>query len=442
MLLETGAGGTVIAMTDLNFSTWLPWLESRPLAATAAGALAVAVATILAYVVTRRYLLSFLQRLAEMSKSHWDDVILEHGVLRRAAKLAPLLVVFYGTAYIPHLPQAAVDLVSRITLAAIVFVVIFTLIALLDAAGVIFSTTKAAAGRSLKGYVQLVQIFVGVMGTVLVVAVLMNKSPWGLLTGIGAITAVLMLIFQDTILSVVASVQIASNDMVRIGDWIEVPESGADGDVIDIALHTVKVQNWDKTISTIPTHKLISDSFKNWRGMTDSGGRRIKRSIYIDMTTVRFLDKEDLKRFERFVLLEEYIKKKRQELEEYNRRVKGDRDLVANARLLTNLGTLRAYIVAYLKDHPVIEHEKMTFLVRQLQPGPQGIPLEIYVFSKDTRWVNYEGIQADIFDHILAIIPEFGLRVFQSPTGQDLARLISCVAKVGGEERKSMVSPS
>ena len=227
------------------------------------------------------------------------------------------------------------------------------------------------------------------------------------------------MVFRDTILSFVASLQIASNDMVRVGDWIEMPQFGADGDVVDIALHTVKVQNWDKTITTIPTHRLISDSFKNWRAMSESGGRRIKRALHLDMSSIRFLGDADIERFGKFVLLKDYISEKKAELEEYNKSVTdGDPNLVANARRLTNIGTFRMYVVQYLKANPKI-HDNMTFLIRQLSPTANGLPLEIYVFSNDVNWVAYEGIQSDIFDHLLAIVPEFGLRVFQQPTGQD-----------------------
>jgi miniconductance mechanosensitive channel len=235
-------------------------------------------------------------------------------------------------------------------------------------------------------------------------------------------TAVLLLIFRDTILSLVASVQIASNDLIRVGDWIEMPDLGADGDVIEVALHTVKVQNWDKTITTIPTHRLISDSFKNWRGMSQSGGRRIKRSVMIDLQSIRFLRDDEIARFEKWALLGDYIRKKREELAEANAAAGGDDAVPENLRRLTNLGTFRAWIWAVLRHHPEIHHTGHTLLVRQLAPTPQGVPIEVYCFTTDTAWVAYEDIQADLFDRILAIVPAFGLRVFQEPSGADLAR--------------------
>lgn len=407
--------------TVTRFTTWL---DAYPWAAALVGGTTVLLVAALVLLVVRRVLLRLAERLIRGSGVRWDDALLDRNVLGRAAWVAPLLVIYQGVPAIPHLPEGLDSFLLRLTSAGLVVVSLLTVSALLNAVHDVYATLPLAQGRSIKGYVQIVKIFVSIMGVVLVIAILLDRSPVGLLTGIGALTAVLLLVFRDTILSLVASLQLASNDMVRVGDWIEMPKYGADGDVIDIALHTVKVQNWDKTITTVPTYKLIEDSFKNWRGMQQSGGRRIKRAIRIDMGTVRFLEEADLDRFGRFVLLEDYIAGKRRELEEHNREhAAPGSGLVANARRLTNLGTFRAYVAAYLHQHPAIHAQGMTFLVRQLDPSPEGIPLEIYVFSRDTAWVAYEGVQADIFDHLLAILPEFGLRVFQKPTGADLGRL-------------------
>ena len=244
------------------------------------------------------------------------------------------------------------------------------------------------------------------------------------LSGLGALTAVLLLVFKDTILGLVAGVQLSANKMVAVGDWIEMPKYGADGDVIEVALTTVKVQNWDKTVTTIPAYALISDSFKNWRGMQESGGRRIKRSVSIDVQTIVFCDEEMLGRFAKIKYIAEYIQKKKDELARFNQELKVDDSSLVNGRRMTNVGTFRAYVVAYLKHHPKI-HQEMTFLVRQLAPSENGLPIEVYVFSNDKVWANYEAIQADIFDHILAVVPEFDLRVFQVPTGNDFRRLQS-----------------
>ncbi|MCH8221760.1 MAG: mechanosensitive ion channel, partial [Proteobacteria bacterium] len=274
------------------------------------------------------------------------------------------------------------------------------------------------------GYVQIAKIILYCIGAILVISTLLDRSPLLLLGSFGALTAVLMLVFRDTILSLVASVQLIGNDMVRVGDWIEMPGCSADGDVIDVALHTVKVQNWDKTITTIPTHKLISESFRNWRGMSESGGRRIKRSLLLDQNSIRFLTDEETAKFERFALLENYITTKRQELSTDNTDLSGDEAAAVNLRRLTNIGTFRAYIVSYLRGRADIS-DTMTFLVRQLPPGADGLPIEIYIFTNTTEWVSYEAIQADIFDHLLAIIPEFGLRVYQKPSGMDVRALES-----------------
>jgi miniconductance mechanosensitive channel len=242
------------------------------------------------------------------------------------------------------------------------------------------------------------------------------------LSGLGALTAVLLLVFKDTILGFVAGIQLSANKMVAVGDWIEMPKYGADGDVIDVALTTVKVQNFDKTITTIPAYALISDSFKNWRGMFQSGGRRIKRAVHIDMQTVMFCNEEMLARFAKIQYISEYIQRKKEELEKHNAKHQVDNSNLVNGRRMTNVGTFRAYVTEYLKNHPKI-HRELTFLVRQLAPGESGLPIEIYVFTNDTEWAHYEAIQADIFDHILAVLPEFDLRVFQNPSGMDFHAL-------------------
>ena len=261
-----------------------------------------------------------------------------------------------------------------------------------------------------------------VPGGVMVIAAVLNKSPLLLLSGFGAMTAILLLVFRDTILSLVASVQLTAQDMVRVGDWIEMPQFGADGDVIDVQLHTVKVQNWDKTITTIPTHRLISESFRNWRGMSESGGRRIKRALYIDASSVRFQTPEEIEHFKRFALLRDYIEHKERDLADYNAGLPEPVDDEVNRRRLTNIGTFRAYILNYLKHRDDIRTD-MTLLVRQLAPGPDGIPLQIYCFTATTAWADYEGIQSDIFDHLVAIVPEFGLKLFQEPAGSDMVGL-------------------
>jgi miniconductance mechanosensitive channel len=400
------------------------WLTDNPVAATGIGLAALLIIAIVADKVVKAILLASVHKLVGRTKATWDDKLEAHKVFHRLAHLAPVMAVIYGVDFIPGLADEFKAEVIRLTTAAMDFVLMLSLAALLSAVDAIYSFSPLIGGRSIKTYTQLGKIFVYAMGSIIVVASLMGRSPLPMITGLGAVSAVLLLVFKDTILSFIASLQMSSYDMVRVGDWIEMPSVGADGDVTEIGLHTVKVQNWNKTITTIPTHRLISDSFKNWRGMKESGGRRIKRSINLDMNTVKFCDPMMLDKFRHFEHIAEYIDAKQSEIDEYNAAGNIDRAELVNGRRMTNVGTFRSYVIAYLKNHPKI-NQNMTFLVRQLHPTECGLPIEIYVFSSDTVWANYEAIQADIFDHILAVTPEFGLRVFQNPTGSDFSRLAS-----------------
>ena len=384
---------------------------------------------VLTYFFVRWSLVRGLRNWAQSTTTHWDDKLVQEGVFGRLAHIAPAFVVYYGMNFFPDLPEQLTGGIRRVTIAVMVLVGALAISSVLSAAEAIYDSHPEYRQRPIKGYVQVVSMLVYSLAGLLILAALMNRSPWIFVSGIGAMTAVLLLIFRDTILSLVASIQIASNDMIRVGDWIEMPELGADGDVMEVALHTVKVQNWDNTITTIPTHRLISDSFKNWRGMSASGGRRIKRSVSIDLQSVRFLREEEVERFADWSLLSEYIQHKIAELSEANAGARShsasdvDSRVAANLRRLTNLGTFRAWIWATLRSHPNIHQTGHTLLVRQLAPGPQGVAIEVYCFSNDIAWVHYEDIQADLFDRILAMVPEFGLRVFQEPTGADLERL-------------------
>ena len=335
----------------------------------------------------------------------------------------PLLLVSRGIGLVPHLPEEVVNVTVNIARTMIVLSIAMAIGGALDYANELYSRRPESRSRPIKGYVQVVKIAIYFGAAILMIAVLIEQSPLLLLSGLGAMAAVLMLVFKDTILSLVASVQLSSNDMLRVGDWIEMPGMNADGDVVDIALHTVKIRNFDKTITTIPTHRLIADSFRNWRGMNESGGRRIKRALVVDQNSIRFLDEKETDDLKRFRLLDDYLARKQEEIAEWNRHeLSSDCDTI-NARRITNIGTLRAYVIAYLKSHPRIAGAGFTLMVRQLPPGPQGLPLEIYCFTDTVEWPQYEAIQADIFDHMLAILPEFGLRIFQHPSGQDFAQL-------------------
>jgi len=384
----------------------------------AALALVIIFAALTANYVTRRILLTVVSYFVRRTRTTWDDALLQRKVFSRLAHLAPACV-FYFTAYLFPPIQ---DLIQRLATVYMILTGLHAFNGFLNAVVDIYNTYDVSREKPIKGYVQVAMIIIAIFVGVYALATLLGQSPWPLLSGMGAMTAIILLIFKDSILGFVASVQLSLNDMVRIGDWIEMPKYGADGDVIDVSLHTVKVQNWDKTISTIPAYAMISDSFINWRGMTESGGRRIKRHINIDMTSIRFCDDEMLKRFEKFQLLRDYIKEKKEEIAAYNKAHNVDTSELINGRNMTNIGTFRAYVIAYLRDHPMI-HKDMTFLVRQLQPTEHGLPIQIYVFTTDIVWANYESIQADIFDHILAVAPMFDLRVFQQPSGNDIRAL-------------------
>ena len=377
------------------------------------------VACWLAYVVVKRGVLRGITFVVQRSATRWDDILLERRVFDRIAWMAPGLVCYYA-AY--ELRGGAEAVVQRLVVAYLQIVAILVVTSLLSGIGDIYATTQRSKHLPIKGYIQIASLLTTLVGGIVVFATIIDRSPWGLLSGIGAATAIVLLVFKDTILSFVASIQIASTGVIRIGDWVSMPQYGADGDVVDIALHRVTIQNWDKTLTAIPTHKFLDESFTNWRGMSESGGRRIKRAVALDMTSVHFLEPDEIERLSKIQILKPYIDDKLAELSAWNAEHAIDASVPVNGRRMTNLGTFRAYLVAYLKRHPKI-HQEMTFLVRQLAPGAEGVPLEIYVFSNDIRWVQYEAVQSDIFDHILAALPVFGLRVFQSPTGADFRNL-------------------
>lgn len=376
----------------------------------------------LANVIAKRIILAGLTILIRKSNSSWGNVFLEKKVFIRLAHLAPALIIFtLSPVAFPETPF----LVALFKNSALVYMIVVTLLAadsLLSALYDIYQTFEIAKQIPLKGFVQAVKIVIIFIGIILILSVVTTKTPLFFLSGLGALTAVLMLIFKDAILGFVAGIQLSANDMVREGDWIEMPQFGADGNVIDVSLTTVKVRNWDKTIITVPAYALISQSFKNWRGMEESGGRRIKRSLYIDMSGIKFCDEEMFERLLKIQLVGGYLESKKNEIAEYNREKNIDYSSIINGRRLTNIGTFRAYVEAYLKNHPRI-NQNMTLMVRYLPPTDRGLPLEIYAFCNDLVWTNYESIQADIFDHLLAALPEFDIRVFQSPSGADFGKL-------------------
>jgi miniconductance mechanosensitive channel len=400
------------------FKDILNWLNENPTIRQILIIVGILLLSYISYLVTRKIILKGLGMLVKRSKTRLDDIIFEKVIARRLAYIVPILVV-YNFAYLaPSLTGA----IQRAAFALIFLILLTAVASFLHAVNDIYEQKNQLEGRPIKGYIQAIVIALYIVGGLVMVGILTGQSLWVLLSGVGALMAVILLIFRDTILSIVASFQITTNDLVRLNDWIEVPTYGADGDVVEIALHTIKVQNWDKTITVIPTHKLIEVSFKNWRGMQETGGRRIKRSIFIDIDSIKFCDEHMLEKLEKIELLKDYLQEKKSEVEKNNREKNIDTSCIVNGRRLTNIGTFRAYIVAYLRNHNKIKQE-LTFLIRQLASGPTGIPIEIYVFTNDIRWSNYEAIQADIFDHLLAVVREFDLRVFQYPGSKDFENL-------------------
>ena len=405
----------------------IPWLmEQDPAIQAMLGLLAMCALAYVARWLVHTLLQQGVGRWVQAMQGRWAQVVLHRTVLRRLSQIVPSLVIQTTVELIPHLPAAAVSIIRNVAVAVTVLHVVRILMALLDAVQEDHERAGEAIAvptRSIKSHIQLGKLALMLIGSLVIIAALIDRSPLILLSGLGAMSAVLLLVFKDTLLSFTAGLQLASNDMLRVGDWIEMPQLGADGDVIDIALHTVKVQNWDKTITTIPTWRLMSESFRNWRGMSEAGGRRIKRTIRLDAASVRFLEPPDIDRLKHIAIVRPYLERKLQEVQGTNTELSQKLgDLAkdpANQRRLTNLGTFRAYIDAYLRQHPGI-HQDMTLMVRAMEPSAQGVPMEVYCFTSNTAWVVHEGVQSDIFDHLLAILPEFGLRLFQEPTGHDI----------------------
>lgn len=411
----------------------------------------------LGHYLTRQIVVRIMHQIATRSKISWDDMFVKRKVFSNLAHLVPAFILFHAADFsypvinqeLSELSDATISMLAKdyyfslagflTKTAQIYFVAIFIMVlnSLLNASLDIYNTTPYATTRPIKGYLQLFKILIFSLSGILIISILLERDPTVLLAGLGAMGAVLLLIFKDSILGFVASIQLSGNNMVKIGDWVEMRSRGADGTVIDITLNTVKVQNWDRTISTIPTYAMVSESFINWKGMEESGGRRIKRSINIDMTSIKLCNTELMNRLEKFLLIRDYVKEKEKEIQEYNKQKNiSDEDIISGRRQ-TNIGIFRKYLEVYLKQHPMVNKE-MTFLVRHLQPSEKGLPVEIYVFCTDKAWARYEAIQADIFDHVLAVIPEFDLRVFQEPSGADIARAFTNSYNPAVFEQKSV----
>ena len=386
-------------------------------------AAAVLLVSLIVFFVSRRIVSGGVHLVFKRSRFSWDDYLSENRLFMRLTLIVPALVIHI---FIPVVfegyPKAGAVALGAVHI-YFICVTVVVLDALINSLHAIYQTFRVSREIPLKGFAQVLKIVLYCTGLVMAVSVALDRSPVYLLSGLGAMTAVLMLVFKDPILGFVAGIQLISNRMLKNGDWIEMPKYEADGDVIDITLTTVKVRNWDNTITTIPTYALINDSFKNWRGMQESQGRRIKRAIHIDMRSIRFCTPDMLERFAGIRHISGYMQQKSLEVSRYNTDLGIESRDSANARRLTNIGTFRAYVHAYLQSHPMINTD-MTFIVRQLAPTPHGLPLEIYVFCKDKAWASYEAIQSDIFDHLLAVVPEFGLKVYQYPSGSDGEKLV------------------
>ncbi|WP_039758896.1 mechanosensitive ion channel family protein [Bartonella queenslandensis] len=394
----------------IEFIVQYPWLEAI------SWLIILTIAALLINFVGRKLLIHGAQKLSSfLPKNTTTDI---QNSIQYIANIISAFILSVGVNFIPTLPDAFSTVIDNVSNAFIIFFVVLTISSCLNIINILYEQRPTARLKPIKGYIQIAKIALFAIAAILMVATLIDRSPLILFSGLGAMAAVLLLIFQDTLLSLVAGIQISSTDMVRVGDWIEIPNLGADGDVIEIALHTVKVQNFDKTIISVPIRKLVTDPFKNWRGMQESGGRRIKRSLFIDQSSIHFLTEEEQKYLSRFNLLENYFTQKIAEIAQWNAQLDKNHDVVANTRRLTNIGTFRAYVFAYLQQHLNI-NSNMTFMARQLPPTENGLPLEIYCFTNTTVWIDYEQIQGDIFDHLYSILPFFGLKVFQNPSGYD-----------------------
>jgi miniconductance mechanosensitive channel len=380
---------------------------------------AVFVISTIAFFLAKQILIGIAHKISRNTKSKWDDILFHHRFFNRLAYLIPAYI------FMQLIPLALTEY-TKISLSILraveiymLFIMILIFNSILNAAEEIYHEYEMSKTRPIKGYIQIAKMIIYLIVGIFIVATFIGKSPLALLAGMGALSAVLMLIFKDAILGFVGGIQLAANDMLRKGDWITMTKYDADGTVIDITLTTVKIQNWDKTISTVPTYSFISDSFQNWRGMDESGVRRIKRSVNIDIQSIRFCTPEMLDRFRKFQHVSEYVEKTEKEIQAFNNQFEIDNSILLNGRRQTNIGVFRAYLIGYLKQNEFISHDS-TLLVRQRQPTETGLPIEIYAFCRIQDWIPYENIQSDIFDHVLAAVSMFDLQIFQNPTGSDM----------------------
>lgn len=373
----------------------------------------------ISFYIAKHFIVRLINSFFARTTTKWDDILIQFKVFDKVAHIIPAFIIKALAPVVFADYENLLPFIAKVTDVYILIAIVMIVMAMLKGAEFLLSSSPLFKNKPLASYFQLTRIIIYIGVAILVLSVLMGRSPLYFLSAFGAMTAILLLVFKDTILGLVASVQISSNDMIRVGDWVEMPKYNADGDVLAINLNTVKIKNWDKTVTTVPTFYFITDSFKNWRGMQESGGRRIKRSLYINKKSVKFVDQKLKERFERFYLVKDYIKQRQKEIDEFNAKYDFDSEEMVNGRRMTNIGVFREYTHSFLKNHKGINQE-MFVLVRQLQPDSTGLPIEIYCFTKSVEWADYEGVQADIFDHLLAAASHFDLEVFQAPSGSDI----------------------
>jgi miniconductance mechanosensitive channel len=419
-------------MTAESFAAWLLEHNVNPgiaeIASWLAAGFLLLLLALLANVLAKKLIDSVIHPIIKKTSIQWDDLLIEHNVIVRFSHIVPAAVIHLLVPLVFGADVATQGVFDLAVNLYMTFIVLFVIDGALNFLKSLWERGELGTRYPVKSFVQAIKLVINLIGLIFILSLLLGKSPIVLFSGLGAATAILLLIFKDAILGLVAGFQLSVNNMVSVGDWISMPARGADGDVIDVSLTTVKVQNFDKTITTIPTYAMISDSFTNWRGMKETGGRRIKRALRIDLRTLKFADDESLDRFKRIRLLRPYLEEKLADIQKYNANVGDELGELINGRRLTNIGTFRAYCLAYLREHPKVRKD-LTLLVRQLAPGEHGLPIEIYVFTNDTVWASYEGIQGDIFDHLLSILPEFGLSAYQAPSGADLEKAGAVLCK-------------
>jgi miniconductance mechanosensitive channel len=403
--------------SDMNLDQIQSWILVNPFLSL----VGVIILSVDGFFVARFLVGQGLNFLSKRTETEVDDIIVKHLHPYRIAWLVPLGLLYFFAYLLPDYQ----NILQNVALFFVLWVVVITINALLSALNEIYESRPGFSGVSIQGYLDILKISIFIVGLILSISLVTGDSPLVLLTGLGAMTAVLMLVFRDTILSIVASIQISSHDLIKEGDWIEVPSYGADGDVLNMDLHTIKIQNWDKTITVIPTYKIVDVAYKNWRGMQESGGRRIKRSILIDMNSIVFCDQDAISEFRKIDLIQDYLTERLRVIDQFRTDNAELIDSPLDGPQITNVEIYRSYIEAYLKNRDDIHQKGLTFLIRALAPARDGLPIEVYAFSKTTDWVKYEGIQGEIFDHLLAAAPVFGLQVFQEPTGLDFASFAS-----------------